>query len=85
MPAVLPIVTAVVSAYAANKAASSNEHIAQMNIDANKANKASMIPLASDQDVQNAKRKSIMDQIAGRGRAGTLLSDSASSDKLGGG
>jgi len=87
MPAAIPIVAAVIGAYASNRAAKSARDTAQMQIDAQKsqatANSGGVMPLADGEAIQNAKKQSILDQIASRGRASTLLSD-ASDDKLGG-
>lgn len=42
------------------------------------------VPLPDDQAQVQAKRRSISDQIARRGRASTILTDANSGDRLGG-
>ena len=42
------------------------------------------MPTADSDAVAAAKKKSIIEQMASRGRASTILTDTAGSDKLGG-
>lgn len=46
--------------------------------------KPTVMPTPDDQAVQQAKRRQIASDVARRGRASTILTESASSEKLGG-
>lgn len=56
----------------------------QLDASKNQSNGPTVMPLADGEAVQAAKKQSILDQISGRGRASTLLTDT-SDQKLGGG
>ena len=82
-------ITAAGTAYSARQGRKGAERVAESNDRAtdaaqNAQKKAAMMPSADNKGITDAKRRSIVEQMAARGRASTIMSQGGS-DSLGGG
>lgn len=91
MPAAIPVIAAVIGAAAAENSseqARKSMH-QQMDFQKQQADDAAAqvkptMPTPDSSAVQEAQKASIISQMSNRGRASTILTDTATSDKLGG-